>query len=170
VAPWLAGETLAKRLDLLSAAIAASKVQFLPGYGGELPKWPDFEEHIKSSRARGDLDQRRKFYSRAPIIEDDLAKHFTKIKKLQQDLSAALDARKISALNAYVNTAVGEEEWPAHPDEEDAIFFLCEGEVTWFLDDETYKLTAGDAIFFPAMTMHKVVANTPRAAFILGVD
>jgi len=160
---------LVKRLDLLSGAIAASKVQFLPGFGGELPGWPDFEEHIKSSAARGDLDQRRKFYMRAPIIEDDVSKHFTKIDKLRGQLSMALD-RKITPLNTYINLAVGEEEWPAHPDEEDAIFFLCEGEVTWYLDDETYKLTAGDAIFFPAMTMHKVVADTPRAAFILGVD
>ena len=160
---------MVKRLDLLSGAIAASKVQFLPGFGGELPGWPDFEEHIKSSAARGDLDQRRKFYMRAPIIEDDVSKHFTKIDKLRGQLSMALD-RKITPLNTYINLAVGEEEWPAHPDEEDAIFFLCEGEVTWYLDDETYKLTAGDAIFFPAMTMHKVVADTPRAAFILGVD
>lgn len=106
---------------------------------------------------------------RAPIIEDDVSKHFTKIDKLRGQLSMALD-RKITPLNAYINLAVGEKEWPAHPDEEDAIFFLCEGEVTWYLDDETYKLTAGDAIFFPAMTMHKVVADTPRAAFILGVD
>lgn len=107
---------------------------------------------------------------RAPIIEDDVSKHFTKIKKLQQILSSALDGKKITALNTYINLAVGEKEWPAHPDEEDAIFFLCEGKVTWYLGDETYKLTAGDAIFFPAMTMHKVVADTPRAAFILGVD
>ena len=160
---------MAKRLDLLSAAIAASKIVFLPGFGADLPGWPDFEDHIKSSAARGDLDRRRLHYSRAPITKDDVSTHFTKIDKLRGQLSMALD-RKITPLNAYVNLAVGEESWPSHADPEDSIFFLCEGEVTWFLDDSTYKLTAGDVIFFPAGTMHQVEPITPRAAFILGVD
>ena len=160
---------MAKRLDLLSAAIAASKIIHLPGFDADLPGWHDFAAHNKSSAARGDLDRRRLHYSRAPIIEEDLNKHFTKIRTLRAQLCKALD-RDITPLNAYVNLAVGEESWPSHADPEDSIFFLCEGEVTWFLDDSTYKLTAGDVIFFPAGTMHQVEPLTPRAAFVLGVD
>jgi mannose-6-phosphate isomerase-like protein (cupin superfamily) len=150
----------------LKDAIASQEVLFLPNFSSALPGWPVFIDQINTAKLRGDADQRRSYYWRAPIEPGDPLHE--KLAILQQALTAELNM-DVRPINAYVNIAVGEEIWPAHGDPEDSLFVLCEGSVTWFLDDAEYTLHQGDAIFFPSMTNHEVRALTPRAAFIFAV-
>lgn len=166
---WQAGQTLASGVPTLESAYNNQRVQFLPGFCSDLPEWRDFIDHIEASKQRGDIDRRREYYFRAPIIDWDLTQHFTKIEKLRSSLAAYLNKR-VYPTSAYINIATNEAHWPAHADEEDALFVQCEGFVTWILDDVKYDLFPGDAIYFPSMTMHEVRAKTPRAAFILAIE
>ena len=154
---------------LLAAAIANKRVQYFPAAFTELPQWPDFVQLINSAKLRGDLDHRRSFYVRAPIRAQDLLQHLTKLEKVRSDLAAEL-ALNVQPSSAYINLAINEEVWPSHADEEDSLFIQCEGSVKWILDDSEYTLNAGDAIYFPSMTMHEVTALSPRAAVILTID
>lgn len=136
---------------------------------GNLPAWSNFISLINTSKLRGELDLRRKFYMRVPIQDDpDLLQHLTGIKKLAAQLSSRLNLN-VKVLNAYINIATEEERWPSHADPEDSLFVQCEGSVTWYLDGREYTLQPGDAIYFPGGTMHEVVALTPRAAIILAI-
>jgi mannose-6-phosphate isomerase-like protein (cupin superfamily) len=159
---WLDGLASAKankRVQLFKRAVPAK----------QLPAWINFISLINTSKLRGELDLRRKFYMRVPIKDDpDLLQHLTGIKKLGAQLAARLNLR-VKVLNAYVNIATDEERWPSHADPEDSLFIQCEGEVVWYLDDGEYTLQPGDAIYFPGGTMHEVVALTPRAAIILAI-
>lgn len=106
---------------------------------------------------------------RAPVKEEDLLQHFTKLEVVRSQLAASLN-KNVRPLNAYINVAIDEEIWPAHADHEDSLFIQCEGSVTWFLEEGTFTLRPGDAIYFPAETMHEVHALTPRASVIFAID
>ena len=158
-------------LDGLASANANKRVQLFRSAipTGDLPAWSNFISLINSSKLRGELDLRRKFYMRVPIKDDpDLLQLLTGVAKLRALLAARLE-KDVSVLNAYINIATEEERWPSHADDEDSLFIQCEGSVTWYLDDGEYTLNPGDAIYFPGGTMHEVVALTPRAAIILGI-
>lgn len=158
-------------LDGLASANDNKRVQLFRGAipTGDLPAWSNFISLINTSKLRGELDLRRKFYMRVPIKDDpDLLKLLTGVAKLRALLAARLN-KTVRVLNAYINIATEEERWPSHADPEDSLFIQCEGSVTWYLDDGEYTLQPGDAIYFPGGTMHEVVALTPRAAIILGI-
>lgn len=159
---WLDGLASAKankRVQLFKRAVPAE----------QLPAWGNFVSLINTSKLRGELDLRRKFYMRVPIKDDpELLQLLTGVAKLRALLAARLN-KTVRVLNAYVNIATEEERWPSHADAEDSLFIQCEGSVTWYLDDGEYTLQPGDAIYFPGGTMHEVVALTPRAAIILGI-
>jgi mannose-6-phosphate isomerase-like protein (cupin superfamily) len=153
----------------LVAAINSKRVQYFPEAFTYLPQWPEFVHHINASKLRGDLDLRRKFYMRAPITQQDLIQHFMKLETLRGLLQQQLH-QPVRTLNAYINLAIDEEVWPAHADEEDSLFIQCEGSVTWYLEEGTFTLRPGDAIYFPGGTMHEVHALTPRASVIFAID
>lgn len=152
----------------LLEAFTEQRALHFPRVSTELPSWREFVQHIDASKKRGDLDLRRKFYMRAPIVEEDMQSHFAALQlfreKLQQDLNLP-----VKPLNAYINIATQEEIWPAHADPENALFIQCVGSVIWYLEDEEYFLQEGDAIFFPAEIMHEVHAITPRGSVIFEI-
>lgn len=171
----------------LSAAIKANHVVLLKNFCDDLPTWSDVVQHIEVSthrdeyknvskkpfevRAINDLMLRRTFYFMAYVREEDLDidKHFTKLGKIRALLQLELQ-KKLRPTAAYVNLATGEMDWPMHRDPEDSLYIQMEGECTWVLEDSEYRLTRGDAIYFPAMENHAVIANTPRAAMIFAIE
>lgn len=157
--------------DGLSSARNDKRVQYFPRALGaeELPAWKNFIALINSSKLRGELDLRRKFYVRVPIKDDpELLQLLTGVEKLRSQLAVTLN-ETVRVLNAYVNIAIDEDRWPSHADKEDSLFIQCEGSVVWYLDDGEYILQPGDAIYFPGGTMHEVIALEPRASIIFGL-
>ena len=153
--------------DLLQA-FTVQRARHFSRVSTELPSWLQFVQHIDASKKRGDLDLRRKFYMRAPIVEEDMQSHFAALQSFREKLQEDLDL-PVRPLNAYINIATNEEVWPAHADPENALFIQCLGSVTWYLNDEEYLLEEGDAIFFPANIMHEVHALTPRGSVIFEI-
>ena len=166
------GEILANNRELLQDAIPNGFIQHLPGFYVEyLPEWPDFIALVEASRKRGDLDQRRDLYVRAPITEEDANTVMRKANKYSLLLGRLFDELDVNLGSAYITFATGDEDWPMHADPKNSIFVLCEGSVTWsFEGHEDVTLQKGDAIYFPGGTMHKVVAHEPRAAFMITLE
>lgn len=158
--------------ELLQDAVERRVVQHLPEfYVDYLPAWPDFIALVEASRKRGDLDQRRDLYVRAPITEEDKETNMRKANKYSLLMGRLFNELDIDLGSAYITFATGDEDWPMHADPKDSIFVLCEGSVTWsFEDQEAITLQRGDAIFFPGGTMHSVKAHEPRAAFMITMN
>lgn len=163
---------MANPRELLHHAIESGEVTHIPLFFAEyLPEWPDFINLVQASKLRGDLDHRRPLYVRAPIIDEDLDGSMKRANKYRMLLARVFNTLDVRLSSAYINFATGDEDWPMHADPKNSIFVLAEGSVTWsFEDHEDITLKKGDAIYFPGGTMHKVVANEPRAAFMITLE
>lgn len=70
--------------------------------------------------------------------------------------------------NFNPNAAKAHHEPSIHHDETDNLYLQCVGEVTWVVNNISYKIKPGDAIFVPAFTEHIVHFDVvPRMALIM---
>lgn len=169
---WRDGQTLANNMEKLQLGIEEKGFHlFFNYYSEHLPQWEDFIKLIDASHRRGDIDIRRKFFYRIPLAEEDTLSYMRPIELIAKLLTRKFVALKFTPANVYINTAVGEEDWPMHADSKDSIYVVCEGSVLFRMESgEEHVIKKGDGAFFPAGLVHQVIPLEPRVAFIITID